>query len=151
MLDIQILTHALLKACSSSPGLISKSWPASRSGLCPLHAQCYGRTGRSVPHSHEFLNQREIELRTHRFHHRDRPIKAQMHVSAPKAANQFEFLTPPLSCQVPATVSESDFGPAQAGPPSITQPIAEVHGHSRCRAGNPLWFRNSRKSGAGGN
>ena len=116
-----------------------------------LNVVDYGRTGRSVPHSHEFLNQREIELRTHRFHRRDRPIKAQMDVSAPKAANQFEFLTPPLSCLVPATVSESDFGPARGRPPSITQPIAEVHGHSRCRAGNPLWFRNSRKSGAGGN
>ena len=58
---------------------------------------------------------------------------ADAHVCALKAAIQFEFLTPQISCLVPATVSESDFGPAQTGLPSITQAIADSavlsHGH----------------------
>ena len=43
LLDIEILTHVLLKACSSSPGLISTHLRvlACLSGLCPLHVQRY--------------------------------------------------------------------------------------------------------------
>ena len=43
VLDIEILTHVLLKACSSSPGLIPTHLRvlACLSGLCPLHVQRY--------------------------------------------------------------------------------------------------------------